>query len=112
MDESRARELLRAERTEVAMLLRQTEEAVRIDDEVPDSATDFGDEGLPLTEEAEDEAVAVQLRNRLNAIDRALARLEAGTYGRSVLSGKLIPDQRLEADPAAELTVEEARASR
>src|ERR1700751_215643 len=79
MDESRAGELLRAERTGVAMLLRQTEEAVRIDDEVPDSATDFGDEGLPLTEEAEDEAVAVQLRNRLNEIDLALARLEAFT---------------------------------
>jgi DnaK suppressor protein len=112
MDESRARELLRAERAEVATLLRQTEQAVRIDDEAPDSATDYGDEALPLTEEYEDEAVAVQLRERLNAIDRALARLEAGTYGRSVLSGKLIPDQRLEADPAAELTVEEARASR
>jgi DnaK suppressor protein len=112
MDESRARELLRAERAEVATLLRQTEQAVRIDDEAPDSATDYGDEALPLTEGYEDEAVAVQLRERLNAIDRALARLEAGTYGRSVLSGKLIPDQRLEADPAAELTVEEARASR
>jgi DnaK suppressor protein len=56
--------------------------------------------------------VAAQLRDRLDTIDRALARLEAGTYGRSVLSGKPIPDQRLEADPAAELTVEEARAAR
>ncbi len=70
------------------------------------------DEALPLTEEAEDEAVAAQLRERLGAIDRALARIEAGTYGRSVLSGQPIPDARLEADPAAELTVEEAKASR
>src|SRR5580698_7908134 len=112
MDESRARALLRAERAEVATLLREKEEAVKIDDQVPDSPTDSGDEGLALTEEAEDEAVAEQLRERLGAIDRALARLEAGTYGRSVLSGKPIPDPRLEADPAAELTVEEAKASR
>jgi DnaK suppressor protein len=112
MDETRARALLRAERAEVATLLRETEEAVKIDDEAPDSPTDSGDEGLALTEEAGDEAVAEQLRERLAAIDRALARLEAGTYGRSVLSGKPIPDQRLEADPAAELTVEEAKASR
>ena len=112
MDESRARALLRAERAEVAMLLRETEEAVKIEEQVPDSPTDSGDEGLPLTEEATDEAIAEQLRERLGAIDRALARLEAGTYGRSVLSGKPIPDQRLEADPAAELTVEEAKASR
>ena len=89
-----------------------TEAAVSIDEQAPDSATDYGDASLPLTEGANDEAVAVQLRERLGAIDRALGRLEAGTYGRSVLSGKPIPDQRLEADPAAELTVEEARASR
>jgi DnaK suppressor protein len=112
MEESRARALLRAERAEVATLLRQAEEAARVDMQAPDSPADFGDEGLPLTEEATDDAVADQLRDRLNAIDRALARLEAGTYGRSVLSGKPIPNQRLEADPAAELTVEEARASR
>jgi DnaK suppressor protein len=112
MDESRARALLRAERAEVATLLRETEEAVKIDEEAPDSPRDSSDEGLTLTEEAGDEAIAVQLRERLGTIDRALARLEAGTYGRSVLSGKPIPDQRLEADPAAELTVEEAKASR
>jgi DnaK suppressor protein len=112
MDESRARALLRAERAEVATLLRETEEAVRIEGQAPDSPTDSGDAGLPLTEEATDEAVAEQLRERLGTIDRALARLEAGTYGRSVLSGKPIPDERLEADPAAELTVEEARNSR
>jgi DnaK suppressor protein len=109
MDESRARALLRAERAEVATLLRDTEEAVKVESQASDSPTDSGEAGLPLTEEATDEAVAEQLRERLGAIDRALARLEAGTYGRSVLSGKPIPDQRLEADPAAELTVEEAR---
>jgi DnaK suppressor protein len=112
MDESRARELLRAERAEVATLLKDTENAVSIEDQASDIPEDFGDAGLPLTEQANDEAVASQLRDRLDAIDRALARLEAGTYGRSVLSGKPIPDQRLEADPAAELTVEEARAAR
>jgi DnaK suppressor protein len=51
------------------------------------------------------------LRARLDAIDRALHRLDEGTYGRSTLSGEPIPDERLEADPAAELTIEEARAS-
>ncbi len=112
MDESRARALLRAERDEVATLLRQTEDEARASDQASDIPEDFGDAGLPLTEEANDEAVAAQLRDRLEAIDRALARLEAGTYGRSVLSGKPIPDERLEADPAAELTIEEARAAR
>jgi len=112
MDEGRARALLRAERAEVAALLRQTEEARSIDLQAPDSGEDYADSALPLTEEANDGAVAEQLQGRLDAIDRALARLEAGSYGRSVLSGKPIPGDRLEADPAAELTVEEASAQR
>jgi len=44
------------------------------------------------------------------ALERAEARLAAGSYGRSVRSGRPIPDERLEADPLAELTVEEAAA--
>ena len=39
--------------------------------------------------------------------DRAEARLAAGTYGISVISGEPIPDARLEARPTAEMTVEE-----
>jgi DnaK suppressor protein len=57
-----------------------------------------------------DEAMAASFQNRLDAIDRAFKRLDDGTYGRSVKSGVPIPDERLEADPAAELTIEEARA--
>lgn len=109
MDESRARELLLAERAEVAALLRETE-ADR--GAAAGGPVDYGDAAQPLTQRAEDEAVAADLRERLAAIDRALARLEDGSYGRSVLSGQPIPDERLEADPAAELTIEEARARR
>ncbi len=58
MDESRARALLRAERAEVATLLRQTEEAATLDDQASDIPEDFGDAGLPLTENADDEDVA------------------------------------------------------
>jgi DnaK suppressor protein len=115
MDESRARAMLLAERDEVASLLREAESEAEADlgpaDE-PREPRDYGDEALPLTEQADEEAVAADLRDRLAAIDRALARLEAGSYGRSVLSGQPIPDERLEADPAAELTIGEARAQR
>ena len=67
MDESRARALLRAERAEVATLLRETEDAATLDDQASDIPEDFGDQGLPLTENADDEAVAEQLRDRLAA---------------------------------------------
>src|SRR6185437_7934780 len=112
MDESRARALLRAERAEVAGLLEEAERAADSERGSVDSPEDFGDAGELLSEEAEEQAIVADLRERIATIDRALARLEAGTYGRSVLSGKPIPEERLEADPAAELTVDEARNSR
>ncbi len=47
---------------------------------------------------------------RLANIDRALQKIELGTYGLSDKSGKAIPKERLEASPEAVLTVEEAAA--
>jgi RNA polymerase-binding transcription factor len=113
MDNDRARALLEAERAEVRHLLRDTEHAeeVDIEAEADDEPGDIEDTALPLTAEANDEAVAETLRERLAAIDRAIGRLADGTYGRSVVSGAPIPDERLEADPAAELTIEEARSA-
>jgi DnaK suppressor protein len=78
--------------------------------EVDSAQEDVSDAAQPLTAEGMDDAIAEGLRSRLDAIERALHRLDAGTYGRSVRSGQPIPDERLEADPAAELTIEEARA--
>ena len=64
-----------------------------------------------MNAEGVDDAVAASLRDRLAAIDRAEQRIAAGTFGRSVRSGDPIPEGRLAADPAAELTVREAEAS-
>lgn len=109
MDDVRARGLLEDERARVESLLRDRLSAADEDrsseDEQP---ADYDDPASALTNELEDDAVAAQLRGRLDAIARAEKRLEAGAYGRSVRSGEPIPDDRLEADPAAELTAEEA----
>ena len=113
MDEQQARTRLQAERAEVVDLLAGTESAEEQDRADEDEEAEFGDAadaGVDLTAEAMDESTAETLRDRLAAIDRALKRLDDGTYGRSVRSGVPIPDERLDADPAAELTVEEARA--
>ena len=113
MDQDRARALLLAERDEVRSLLKGAEAAGLADRvaEVESESEDQEDAALALTEEGEDDAIAESMRDRLDAIERALHRLDDGTYGRSVRSGVPIPDERLEADPAAELTVEEARAA-
>jgi DnaK suppressor protein len=112
MDQDQARARLVAERAEVAALLGDAEEAGQEDRETEDEqGVDVDDAAQPLTAEGMDDAIAESMRDRLAAIDRALHRLDDGTYGRSVRSGLPIPDDRLDADPAAELTIEEARAS-
>jgi RNA polymerase-binding transcription factor len=111
MDETRARRLLAEERTRVDGLLRELTGAREEDRAAAGGAGDIADPAQPLTAEQGDDAVAAGLRSRLDAIGRAEARLADGTYGRSVRSGAVIPDERLEADPAAEVTVEEEAAS-
>jgi DnaK suppressor protein len=58
-------------------------------------------------EEAERLGLARLERNLLAEIDRALAKIQAGTYGVSELSGRPIPIERLRAVPWARLTAEE-----
>ena len=102
MDKARARELLANERARLERLLR-TEMAAT----APDQGDDVDDANWRIAEET-GRAVSRSLRDRWSALERAEERLERGTYGRSIVSGKEIPDERLEADPLAELLVEEA----
>jgi DnaK suppressor protein len=104
MDEERARELLTAERERIERALSRLaheETGEPADEEDPANlASDLYEDEL-------DEGLADELREELAAVERAEARLGAGTYGLSVESGKPIPDERLEAIPTAERTAEE-----
>jgi len=71
---------------------------------VEDNAANLGSD---LYQDELDEGLADDLREDLAAVERAEARLAAGTYGLSIESGKPIPDERLEAQPTAERTTEE-----
>jgi DnaK suppressor protein len=109
VDKARARALLDQERRRLDKLgravSRDHDDAVGVSSpEDPVESTD-----RRLTEETS-EALGERLRDRWGALERAEARLAAGTYGASVLSGRPIPDERLEAFPLAELTVDEATA--
>ncbi|HEY1917502.1 MAG TPA: hypothetical protein VGH27_18190 [Streptosporangiaceae bacterium] len=111
MDADQARQRLLAEQADVTKLLHNTEAAGRQDRASEDEeGADIADPAQPLAAEGEDDAIAESLQDRLDRINRALKRIDDGTWGRSVRSGQPIPDARLEADPAAELTVEEAAA--
>ena len=111
MDNDEARDLLRAERLRTERLLADMDAAVSADLTAANQSGDMYDSAEPLTTEGADDSVKAELQRRLAAVDHAEQRLEAGTYGYSVRSGEPIPDERLEADPTAELTVEESRQS-
>jgi DnaK suppressor protein len=108
MDDDRARTLLAAARTNLEQLLGGSVTRGDQDREALQDQGDTADPAQALTAEGVDDAIATGVRDRLAAVQRAEERLAAGTYGRSIRSGDPIPDERLEADPAAELTVEEA----
>jgi DnaK suppressor protein len=102
VDPDRARERLTEERARVEREL--------ADRERPDSSDepkDSGDQASELEQADTDRALRDDLRGTLEAIERAQARLEEGTYGVSVVSGDPIPDERLDAIPWADRKVDE-----
>ena len=104
MDPDRARELLAAERDRIERALARLghQDTGELSDE-DDPASQASD----LYQDEFDEGLAGDLREALRAVERAESRLDAGTYGVSIESGKPIPDERLEAHPTAERTAEE-----
>jgi DnaK suppressor protein len=101
----RARELLSREREQIEQQLATVEGE---GPEEGDARVEPGDADSEGLYQDEFDAGRIQdLKRQLAAVDRAEVRLGAGTYGISVQSGAPIPDQRLEAFPTAELTVEE-----
>ena len=105
MDPKRAAELLQAERSRIETALAAF--GPPEDDELSDLDQHMADDATELFEEERDAGLAEKLREELAAVERAEQRLMQGTYGLSVESGEPIPDDRLEAVPWAERTVEE-----
>jgi DnaK suppressor protein len=110
MDEDRARALVARERRRIEAALvelagdEQADDASRFD-----QTGESQEAGTAIQQENVDEAVGAALQNELAAVVRAEARIGQGTYGLSIESGARIPDNRLEAEPLAERTVEEQR---
>jgi RNA polymerase-binding transcription factor len=102
MEPDHARRLLARERDRIEKAIAELGPEAAADKDEP------GDEGSQNLYQAEFDADrSDELREQLAALDRAEARLAAGTYGLSVESGEPIPDERLEALPTAELTIQE-----
>jgi DnaK suppressor protein len=84
------------------------DEATLLQEERGAEATEYEDAAQSLDRKEVLQAKHDVDLKRVANIERALQKIELGTYGISDVSGKVIPKARLEASPEAVLTVEEA----
>jgi DnaK suppressor protein len=88
---------------------RQQGEQKNVNTELSGQARDYEDDGQRLAAVELQDNLVVRDDARLNSIESALQRIDAGTYGVSAASGKAIPVERLQAFPEALYTEEEQR---
>ena len=105
MDSERGKQLLDQERSRIEEALASLKREGPAESDENREPGDYGDESLYQDEY--DAGRERELKEQLDAVERAERRLADGTYGLSIRSGDPIPDARLEAQPTAELTVEE-----
>ncbi len=72
------------------------------DNHMADTATETYEREL-------DEGLEEDAREQLRQVEKALARIESGEYGRCEVCGKEIPSERLEAVPWTTLCIDDAR---
>ena len=77
-----------------------------------DYDANFADTSQVTAERGETEALANTLRETLDEVERALAKLEDGTYGKCEECGEDIAAARLEAMPAARYCITHASTRR
>jgi DnaK suppressor protein len=110
VNDRRARKLVARERARIESALAGLGDEIRAEGSLErQQPGDSEDAGSALETESVTVALAADLREQLAAVERAEERIARGRYGRSVESGIAIPDERLEAQPLAERTVEEQR---
>ena len=102
------RERLEELRAELARMVKGLEEDQqdRAESEGDMTENDSGDMSQSLFTREMDATVEQTMEKRLESVDRALQKIEEGTYGICDATGEPIPRGRLEAMPEAIYTVE------
>ena len=105
--EKQRQSLLRLRETLIAAAQDAESDEAGVNEESGGGPAEFEDDAQRLdTLEREGHLVARDV-DRLELVDRALEKIDEGTYGLSDLSGTPIPRERLQAFPEALFTLEE-----
>jgi len=98
---------LEAEHERLRGILQGLDAEVQAAEPASDEPEDFSEMGRDLTEEGTARALVADQERLLAQVERALQRMDEGTYGLSEVSGRPIPLERLEALPWATTTVDD-----
>jgi RNA polymerase-binding protein DksA len=98
---------LRAERDAIESRMAANRRGIQETVQDESGAGDLGDEADLLYEREAEIDENARDRKELTQVNKALERIEQGTYGLSEVSGKPIPIERLEALPSATTLVDE-----
>ncbi len=106
---AKQKERLQSLRDELLQIMRVAEEdeRTRTEQDADFTEHDAGDMSRDILDREVDATIVEQVEQRLAIVERALQKIEEGTYGLSDVSGEPIPRGRLEAVPEAIRTVEE-----
>jgi DnaK suppressor protein len=88
-------------RARISELISDNDDAMAFDE-------NFADSGQVAAEQGENKVLASSLREQLDDVEEALAKLDAGTYGRCEVCGEAIGEARLEAMPATRFCIKHA----
>ena len=108
VDESLSAEIRAELEREEAHLRGQLDELVPGTDTSLSFDENFADSGQVAAEQGENRLLASELREQLDDVERAIAKLDDGTYGACEVCGMAIGDSRLEAMPATRFCIEHA----
>jgi RNA polymerase-binding protein DksA len=110
MDQNRVRETLNSERSRVIREISDVDEALSIslEDSTDENLYDqhMADSATPMLNREIDVSLEENARNVLAQINRALQKLDEGTYGICDNCGQEINEERLEVVPYANLCVD------
>jgi DnaK suppressor protein len=114
IDTTRFRSDLEERRARVVAVIEHRNHADSLEDESGELVSSSADNHLADTasdtyDREFDEGLEEDAERLLGEIDRALGRIEAGSYGLCEVCGKPIPEERLEAIPYTTLCIEDAR---
>jgi RNA polymerase-binding transcription factor DksA len=104
---SRFRVRLEQQREALHVEITDTQRQTAEPEAIVDAVSDQGDDGNMLFAHEQILDERARLQQTLAQVERALQRIEAGTYGASEVSGQPIPIERLKALPSATTLVGE-----